>query len=281
MRENTTRWLADTQWLADHLDAPDIAILDASYTPAEGFPLDFAYQQRHIPGARFFDIDAIADTSNPLPHMLPSPEKFASMMRRMGIGDGNRVVVYDDRGIISAARAWWMFRVMGHDDVAVLDGGLPKWLAEGRPVEALAPRPPTERHFTARWRGELVRDFDDMKRLSAESAQIIDARSAERFAGKAPEPREVPRAGHIPNSINLPYPAMFKADGTMRGADELRALFSSIGVDLGKPIATTCGSGVTACIIALGLALAGHENAAVYDGSWSEWSTREEAPIDT
>jgi len=282
MPHPTRNWLVSTEWLAARMDAPDVKILDASYNPAPGMPLDANHRIEHIPGARFFDIDEIADTSNPLPHMLPAPEKFVSRVRRMGIGDGDQVVVYDDKGLYSAARAWWMFRVMGHDDVVVLDGGLPKWKAEGRPTSNEPPGHASEKHFTARLQRDLVSDLDDMRRIcEAGGAQTIDARSPERFAGIAPEPRPVSRAGHIPGSVNLPYAALFNRDGTMRTPEEIRQLFEAARVNLNQPIATTCGSGVTACILALGLAMLGHERASVYDGSWTEWGATPDTPVAT
>lgn len=282
MPQSTRNWLVSTEWLAARLEAPDVKILDASYSPAPGTPLDANYRIEHIPGARFFDIDEIADSENPLPHMLPAPEKFVARVRRMGIGDGDQVVIYDDKGIYSAARAWWMFRVMGHDDVAVLDGGLPKWKAEDRPLSSEPPGRATEKHFTARMQGDLVSDLYDIRRIcEAGGAQVVDARSAERFAGIAPEPRPVSRAGHIPGSVNLPYAAMFNPDGTMRTPEEIRQLFEAARVKLNQPIVTTCGSGVTACILALGLAMLGHERASVYDGSWTEWGSRPDTPVAT
>jgi len=280
MPQSTRNWLVSTEWLAERLAAPDVKILDASYELNATGPQNANYQAEHIPGARFFDIDEISDRKSPLAHMLPPPEQFTSAVRKMGIGDGDQVVVYDDKGIYGAARAWWMFRVMGHDDVAVLDGGLPKWKAEGRPLEHIAPPPVTPKHFTARLQGELVRDLDDVRRISEQGGgQIVDARSRARFAGTAPEPRERLRAGHMPGARNLPYQDMFNADGTLRNAGEIRQLFEKARVDLKQPVVTTCGSGVTACILALGLAVAGHEHAAVYDGSWSEWGGREDTPI--
>lgn len=283
MKDNSSKWLVETGWLEDHLNAPDLVIVDASYAVPTDFDSPYEhYLQQHIPGALFFDIDEIADTSNPLPHMLPPPEKFAARMRKMGIGDGKRVVAYDSSGIVSAARAWWMFRVMGHDDVAVLNGGLPKWKAENRPLESTLPVPRSERHFTARMRAELVRDLNDMKNLVAYGgAQIVDARSADRFAGTAPEPRQVARMGHIPGSFNLPFVHLFEPDGTMKSPEGIREAFAAARVDLNQPIVTTCGSGVTACILSLGLAICGYEHAAVYDGSWTEWSQAEEAPVET
>jgi len=280
MPEATRNWLVSTDWLAERLDAPDLKILDASYSPMPGMPLDAHYRIEHIPGAQFFDIDEIADTSNPLPHMLPSPEKFVSRMRKMGIGDGDQVVIYDNAGMFSAPRAWWMFRVMGHDDVAVLDGGLPKWRAEGRPLEGDSPTPTQPKHFTARMQAELVRDLEDMRRIAEQGgAQVVDARSPERFHAIAPEPTG--RAGHIPGSLNLYYRAILNEDGTMRPPEQIRQLFQMAQVDLNKPVVTTCGSGVTACILALGLATAGYERAAVYDGSWTEWSLAPDTPVAT
>jgi len=280
MPQPTRNWLVSTDWLAERLDAPDVKILDASYMPMPGLPLDVHYNNEHIPGAQFFDIDEIADTSNPLPHMLPPPEKFVSRMRKMGIGDGDKVVIYDNAGMFSAPRAWWMFRVMGHDDVAVLDGGLPKWKEEGRSLESHPPARAYPKHFTARMQAELVRDLDDMKRISESgSAQIVDARSPERFHAMAPEPRATGRAGHIPGSRNVYYGEMLNPDGTMRPPEDIKQLFQIAQVDLNKPIVTTCGSGVTACILALGLATAGYERAAVYDGSWTEWSEAPDTPV--
>jgi thiosulfate/3-mercaptopyruvate sulfurtransferase len=282
MPQPTRNWLVSTDWLAEHLEAPDVKILDASYTLMPGMPLDAHYNIEHIPGAQFFNIDEIADTSNPLPHMLPPPEKFVSRMRKMGIGDGDKVVVYDNAGMFSAPRAWWMFRVMGHDDVAVLDGGLPKWKAEGRPLDGNPAPRPQPKHFTARKQGELVRDLDDMRRISENgNAQIVDARSPERFHAITPEPRPMARAGHIPGSRNLYFGEMFNPNGTMRAPKEIEQLFQIAQVDLNKPVVTTCGSGVTACILALGLATAGYERAAVYDGSWTEWSEAPDAPVAT
>lgn len=280
MPQPTRNWLVSTDWLAERLDAPDVKILDASYTPMPGLPLDAHYKQEHIPGAQFFDIDEIADTSNPLPHMLPAPEKFVSRMRKMGIGDGDQVVIYDSMGMYSAPRAWWMFRVMGHDDVAVLDGGLPKWKAEGRPLESDPPTSAQPKHFTARMQAELVRDLEDMRRIAEQGgAQVVDARSPERFHAIAPEPTG--RAGHIPGSLNLYFGAVLNEDGTMRAPEQIRQLFEMAQVDLNKPVVTTCGSGVTACILALGLATAGYERAAVYDGSWTEWSLTPDTPVAT
>ncbi len=237
------------------------------------------FKAEHIPGAVYFDIDDIADTDSDLPHMMPSAEKFSSRCRRLGLGDGVRIVIYDGGGCTAAARAWWMFRAFGHDDVSVLDGGLPKWKAENRPLADL-PDVPRERHLSARYNTFLVRDVDQvLDNVKRNREQVLDARSAGRFAGTDPEPREGLRSGHIPNSLNLPYQEMFKADGTFKDATGLQAAFDRAGIDMKKPVVTTCGSGVTACVLALGLHLIGHRQTAVYDGSWTEWGGRDDLPI--
>lgn len=279
----TKTWLIETDELARDLGAPDLVIIDATwYMPNEGKDAHAEYLGEHIPGALFFDIDEIADTKSTLPHMLPPPEKFSSRMRGMGVGDGSRIVVYDSRGLYSAARVWWTFRVMGVDDVSVLNGGLPKWRREGLPLERGAPPNRTTRHFTARRNLELVRDLSDMKALLKDkSAQIIDARAPERFAGKAPEPRTGLRSGHIPGSHNVPFGKLLNQDGTLKSAPELQRLFEQAGVDLNKPVVTSCGSGITASVLALGLAELGHRRTSVYDGSWSEWGADQSLPIET
>ena len=276
-------WLIETEELARDLGAPDLVIIDATwYMPNEDKDAHAEYLDEHIPGALFFDIDEIADTKSTLPHMLPPPEKFSSRMRAMGIGDGSRIVVYDSRGLYSAARVWWTFRVMGVDDVSVLNGGLPKWKREGLPLESGAPPNRTTRHFTARRNLELVRDLSDMKALLKDkSAQIIDARAPERFAGKAPEPRAGLRSGHIPGSYNVPFGKLLNQDGTLKSAPELQRLFEQAGVDLNKPVVTSCGSGITASVLALGLAELGHRRTSVYDGSWAEWGADQSLPIET
>ena len=279
----TKTWLTETDELARELDAPDLVIIDASWhMPAENRNAYEEYLTEHIPGAIFFDIDEIADTKSGLPHMLPPPEKFSSRMRSMGIGDGSRIVVYDSAGLFSAARVWWTFRVMGVDDVSVLNGGLPKWKREGRPLESGPPRNRTARHFTARRNLDLVRDVSDIKALLKDrSAEIVDARAADRFAGKAPEPRPGLRSGHIPGSHNLPYAKLLNKDGTFKTGPEIERLFEEAGVDLTKPVVASCGSGITASVLALGLAEIGHRRAAVYDGSWSEWGADQNLPIET
>jgi thiosulfate/3-mercaptopyruvate sulfurtransferase len=238
------------------------------------------FTQAHIPGAVFFDIDAIADRRTSLPHMLPSAAEFARSVGKLGIGSGDRVIVYDSRGVISAARVWWTFRVFGHDRVAVLDGGFPRWLAEGRPVASgeAAPRP---RRFSARLRRRLVRDLASVRgNLKIRREQVLDARSRGRFTGTEPEPRAGLRSGHIPGSLNLPYEQLYQADGTLLGPHALRRQFEAAGLDLGKPIVTSCGSGVTASVLALGLAVLGRADVAVYDGSWTEWGGRADTPVE-
>ena len=275
--------LVSTSWLAQHLDAPDVRVVDGSYFMAEtGRDARAEYHERHIPGAVFFDINEIADTDNPLPHMIPRQEKFASRVRKLGLGDGVRIVVYDGLGLFSAARVWWMFRVFGHTDIAVLDGGLPKWLAEDGPVtdDETMPR---ERHFTSRLNSLLLRDLDQMiANLESKREQVIDARSPGRFEGREAEPRPGLRTGHIPGSLELHYRRLLDpGTGTMVDAATLRGLFSEANLDLSRPVTTSCGSGVTAAILALGLYLIGYPDTAVYDGSWSEWGSRDDTPIET
>lgn len=274
--------IVSTAWLAEHLGAPDVRIVDASwYFPHEGRDAQAEFRDAHIPGAVFFDIEEISDESNPLPHMLPSPVKFASRVRKLGLGDGAKIVVYDQLGLRSAARVWWTFRVMGHEDVVVLDGGLPKWIAEGRPVED-GPAQPRDRHFTARYSNDLVRDLNQVKRaLDGGTAQLVDARPAGRFTGEVPEPREGLRGGHMPGAKSVPSSTLLAPDGTLKSPEQLTELFEKAGVDLKSPIITTCGSGITAAMLSLALTRIGKDRVPVYDGSWSEWGAREDTPIVT
>jgi thiosulfate/3-mercaptopyruvate sulfurtransferase len=277
------KYVVETDWLAAHLGAPDLVVLDGSWhLPTAGRDARAEYEAEHIPGALFFDVDELSDDTSPLPHMLPSTVKFASRMKKMGIGDGMRIVVYDTPGLYSAARVWWTFRVMGHDDVAVLNGGLPKWKAEGRPVTSEPPPARTPRHFTTRFNASLVRDLDDMKALVASgAAQIADARGPGRFSGAEPEPRPGLRGGHMPGARNVPYTMLLNAGGTLKSAAELRELFKARGIDPARPVVTTCGSGITAAILSLGLALAGQPDSGLYDGSWAEWGQDNGLPIAT
>jgi len=266
------RTLVSTGWLGAHLHDPDLRILDASWhMPDGGRDAIAEYHAGHIPGARFFDIDAIADQRSALPHMAPPPEKFISRLRAMGVGDGHQVVVYDSLGLFSAARVWWTFRLMGKLDVAVLDGGLPKWRAEGRELEDMAPMV-RDRHMTVQRQAALIKDVTQVAHASKlGTAEIIDARVAPRFRGEVPEPRPGLRSGHIPGSRNLPYTSLLNPDGTLLDPDAVRAAFVAAGVDLTKPAISTCGSGVTAAILDLALERIGHRNHALYDGSWVEW----------
>ena len=277
--------LVSTDWLADHLNSPDVRIVDGtSYLPNQGMNGREQYDIQHIPGAVYFDINDIADETDPLPHMLPSPEKFSSKVRKLGLGDGNKIVVYDaNGGYLAAARVWWMFRVFGHEDVAVLDGGLQKWIDEGRPVDDMEPAA-RDRHFTARMNHSLVRSVSQIiDNIDSAKEQVIDARSAGRFKGEDPEPRPSKKVGHIPGSLSLPFNQLMdpKNHFTYRSADEIKAAVDQAGIDISKPISASCGSGVTACVLALGLFLIGHKNTAIYDGSWSEWGDHPDTPVES
>jgi len=275
--------LVSTEWLAAHLADPHVRILDASFKQPGVTPTARAdYGAGHIPGAVFFDIDDVAEPGTSLPHMIPSAERFAAKMAERGIGNEDRVIVYDANGLSSAGRAWWMLRLFGHDNVALLDGGLPKWKAERRPLETATPAIPPRR-FTARFDSALVRDKAAvLANVESRREQLVDARAAGRFDGTAEETWPGRRRGHIPGSRNLPFDQVTDPrTKQLKSAEELRSLFAGAGVAIDRPIVTSCGSGVTACALAFALYLVGQERAAVYDGSWSEWGLPDGPPIAT
>ena len=282
MTRDDPKTLVSTQWLAAHLKDPDLRVLDASwYLPGSERDPFAEYQRAHIPGARFFDLDDVSDHRSDLPHMVPPVEKFMSRMRAIGVGDGHQIVVYDGSGLFSAPRVWWLFKLMGQMDIAVLDGGFPKWQAEGHPVEDLPPIL-RDRHMMVRRQNHMVKDVTQVSAASKlGESEIVDARSPGRFYGTDPEPRRGLRAGHIPGSKNVFYKDLLKADDTMKSPDEMRQVFVEAGVDLDKPVITSCGSGVTAAILSLGLTRMGKTDHSLYDGSWTEWGMFPTLPIAT
>ncbi|MGH7211009.1 MAG: 3-mercaptopyruvate sulfurtransferase [Acetobacteraceae bacterium] len=275
--------LVSTEFLAAQLGSPDLVVFDATkYLPNEPKDGRAEYLAAHVPSARYFDIDAFADTDTDLPHMVPAPGRFAKLIGALGVSNGSRVVFYDQKGLASAARGWWLMGLFGHDRAAVLDGGLPKWTREGRPVEHGEPPPAAHAAFRPDFRAIRLRGVGDvLANVSAGSELVLDARAAGRFTGEVPEPRAGMRSGHIPGSASVPYTDLLNPDGTFRDPAILRARFAHAGVDGRRPVVTSCGSGVTACILTLGLRLAGLPEGAVYDGSWTEWGGRADTPVAT
>lgn len=272
--------IVSTDWLAARIKEPDLRIVDAPfYMPGDPRTPKGEFEKEHIPGAVLFDLEEISDHSNPLPHMLAPADAFAQAVGRLGVSDGDRIVVYDHVGLLSAARVWWNFRAMGHEEVYVLDGGLPRWIAEGRPL-ASGPVTSVAQTFTAAFRPALVRDIEQVQAALASGVQVLDARARDRFRGSAPEPRPNLPSGHMPGAINTPHGELVE-NGSLKSKAALAALFQAEGVEVGKPVITTCGSGVSAAVIALALARLGHWDAPVYDGSWTEWASTAGAKIAT
>lgn len=282
MVQDDPKTLVSTAWLAAHLKDPDLRVLDASmFLPGNPRNAKAEYDAAHIPGARFFDIDDVSDSRSELPHMVPPVEKFMSRLRAMGIGDGHQVVVYDSVGVYSSARVRWLFRLMGQDNIAVLDGGFLKWQAEGRPTEDLPPLV-RDRHMTVRLQNHMVKDVTQVAAASKlRDYEIIDARSPGRFRGEEPEPREGLRGGHIPGAKNVHFETLLNPDGTMKEPVDLRVIFETAGVDLSKPAITSCGSGVTAAVLSLALDRIGKADHSLYDGSWTEWGQFPTLPVET
>jgi thiosulfate/3-mercaptopyruvate sulfurtransferase len=275
--------IVSTEWLAAHRVNPDLVVFDATkYLPNEPHDGRTEFLASHIPGARFFDIDEIADPDTDLPHMVPTPGRFAKLVGALGVSNASMVVFYDQKGLASASRGWWLMGLFGHDRAAVLDGGLPKWRAEGHPVQSGEPEPAQVAHFRPDFRAERLRGIGDMlANVETGAALVLDARAAGRFTAKVPEPRAGMRSGHIPGSRNLPYGELLAPDQTLLPPEQLRARLAAAGVDGTVPVITSCGSGVTATILTLAMVRAGLPPGAVYDGSWTEWAGRPDTPVET
>ena len=282
MMKEDAQILVSTKWLAKRLENAEVRVLDASwYLPGMNRNPIIEYEKRHIPNARFFDIDDISDNRSELPHMVPPIEKFMSKVRKLGVGDGHQVIVYDGSGMFSAARVWWLFKMMGHKNIAVLNGGLPKWISDGFPVND---KPPIirDRHMMVDQISSYIRDVTQVAAASKlGDHEIVDARSPGRFRGEENEPREGLRRGHIPNSKNVFFKSLLNEDQTFKNTTELKRVFYSAGVDMTKPVITTCGSGVSAAVLNLGLELIGKTDHSLYDGSWTEWGMSPALPLET
>jgi thiosulfate/3-mercaptopyruvate sulfurtransferase len=274
--------LVSTQWLAGELGAQDLLVFDASwYLPTEQRDAKAEYRRAHIPGARFFDIDAVADTQSSLPHMVPTSAQFERMVGALGVSNASRIVFYDQKGIFSAPRAWWLMRLFGHEQCAVLDGGLPKWRAEDHPLEQGETTAAVAAIYHARFNARRLRGLGDvLANVTTQRELVLDARSADRFHARVPEPRPGMRGGHVPGSRNLPFNELLTPQQTLLPPAELKERFQLRGVDANSEVITSCGSGLTAAVLSLGLHVAGLPMGALYDGSWSEWGARQDTPID-